>query len=46
MKKILLVFTMMACGVLGLGAQAKIYTKKMKVADFTEKTLKVVLSGN
>lgn len=27
-------------------AQAKIYTKKMKVADFTEKTLKVVLSGN
>lgn len=28
------------------GAQAKIYTKKMKVADFTEKTLKVVMLGN
>lgn len=46
MKKLLLVLTMMTCAVLTLGAQAKIYTKKMKVADFTEKTLKVVLSGN
>ncbi|MBO7510940.1 MAG: hypothetical protein J6T35_07130 [Bacteroidales bacterium] len=46
MKKIYLTFVLLVCCVLTLGAQAKIYTKKMKVADFTEKTLKVVLSGS
>ena len=45
MKRILL-FALLILGMsLELGAQAKIYTKKMKVADFTDKTLKVVLSG-
>lgn len=46
MKKIFLSVTLLVFCVLTLGAQAKIYTKKMKVADFTEKTLKVVLSGS
>lgn len=46
MKKIYLTIVLMVTCVLTLGAQAKIYTKKMKVADFTEKTLKVVLSGS
>lgn len=46
MKKILLSLILLISCVLTLGAQAQIYTKKMKVADFTEKTLKVVLSGS
>lgn len=46
MKRTLLTLILLIFCVLTLGAQAKIYTKKMKVADFTEKTLKVVLSGS
>lgn len=46
MRKILLALCLFLSCMLTLGAQAKIYTKKMKVADFTEKTLKVVLSGS
>ncbi|MBQ9597601.1 MAG: hypothetical protein IJR34_05075 [Bacteroidales bacterium] len=46
MKKIVLTFVLLVACVLTLSAQAKIYTKKMKVADFTEKTLKVVLCGS
>lgn len=45
MKKILLSALLMLGVCLELGAQAKIYTKKMKVADFTDKTLKVVMTG-
>lgn len=46
MKKIVLSLVLLVSCVWTLGAQAQIYTKKMKVADFTEKTLKVVLSGS
>lgn len=46
MRKTLLTLSLFLSCMLTLGAQAKIYTKKMKVADFTEKTLKVVLSGS
>ncbi len=44
-KSLLTLFLFFAC-LLTLSAQAKIYTKKMKVADFTEKTLKVVVNGS
>ena len=45
MKRIVVIALLMLGVSLELGAQAKIYTKKMKVADFTAKTLKVVLTG-
>lgn len=45
MKKIFALLAALAIPVL-MSAQAQITTKKVKIEDFTEKTLKVVLSGN
>lgn len=44
--KRLLILTIAALLPLLAGAQAQINTKKIKIADFTEKTTKVVLTGN
>lgn len=44
--KRLLILTIAALFPLLAGAQAQINTKKIKIADFTEKTTKVVLTGN
>ena len=45
MKKIIL-FALAVIIPLAASAQAQINTKKVKIEDFTEKTMKVVLSGN
>ena len=45
MKRILIVMTAALLPLLA-GAQAQITTKKIKIADFTEKTTKIVLTGN
>lgn len=45
MKKIITLFILMIMPLLA-GAQAQINTKKVKIADFTEKITKVVLNGN
>ncbi len=45
MKKYFLVLLMLLFSATGWG-QAKIYTKKARIADFQTKTTKVVLSGN
>ncbi len=45
MKKIIILLTALMLPLLA-GAQAQIITKKVKIADFTEKVTKVVLGGN
>ena len=45
MKKIILLIASVLLPVL-VSAQAQINTKKVKIEDFTEKTTKVVLTGN
>ena len=45
MKKIITLFILMVMPLVA-GAQAQINTKKVKIADFTEKITKVVLNGN
>lgn len=45
MKRILISIIAICLPVLAL-AQAQIFTKKMKISDFTEKTTKIVLTGN
>lgn len=45
MKKILILLTAIIMPVLA-GAQAQINTKKVKISDFTQKTTKIVLTGN
>lgn len=45
MKKILITISLIFISLI-CSAQAQINTKKMKIADFTQKTTKVVLTGN
>ena len=45
MRKIITLFILMVMPLVA-GAQAQINTKKVKIADFTEKITKVVLNGN
>ena len=45
MKRVLILISAVLFPLLA-GAQAQINTKKIKIADFTEKTTKVVLTGN
>ena len=45
MKRLFILITAVLLPLLA-GAQAQINTKKVKIADFTEKTTKVVLTGN
>ena len=45
MKRVLILISAVLFPLLA-GAQAQINTKKVKIADFTEKTTKIVLTGN
>jgi hypothetical protein len=45
MKKLLIILTAALMPIIA-GAQAQINTKKVKISDFTQKTTKIVLTGN